>query len=126
MSAPRGLILYAHGARDPRWAAPFAAVAERVRARSPGLEVRLAFLELMAPDLADAGRSLAAAGCERVDVLPLFLGAGGHVRKDIPAGLAALAAAWPAVRWQLHPAIGEDETLIEAMASIALARTMME
>lgn len=122
----RGLILYAHGARDPRWAAPFTAVAERVQSRSPGLEVRLAFLELMAPGLAEAGRSLAEAGCERVDVLPLFLGAGGHVRKDIPAGIAALEAAWPAVRWRLHAAVGEDEALVEAMAAIALARTAVE
>lgn len=122
----RGLILYAHGARDPRWAEPFVALAGRVRERSPGLEVRLAFLEMMTPGLAEAGRSLADAGCTRVDVLPLFLGAGGHVRKDIPAGIAALNAAWPAVRWQLHPAIGEDDALIEAMATIALARTAVE
>jgi sirohydrochlorin ferrochelatase len=34
MDAPmtQGLILFAHGARDPRWAAPFEAVAARVRA----------------------------------------------------------------------------------------------
>ncbi len=125
-AARRGLILYAHGARDPRWAEPFAAVAARVQARAPELAVRLAFLELMRPDLAEAGRSLAEAGCERVDLLPLFLGAGGHVRKDIPAGLAALAAAWPAVRWRLHPAVGEDEALIDAMAAIAVTRTTME
>jgi sirohydrochlorin cobaltochelatase len=30
-----GLILFAHGARDPRWAAPFEAVAARIRAQRP-------------------------------------------------------------------------------------------
>ena len=35
---------------------------------------------------------LVAAGCRAVDVVPLFLGAGGHVRKDIPVLMAQLQA----------------------------------
>jgi sirohydrochlorin cobaltochelatase len=115
----RGLILLAHGARDPKWAAPFEATAEAVRRDHPGREVRNAFLEFMAPDLVAAGEALAHAGCTAVDVLPMFLGAGGHVRKDVPELLARLQAAWPAVHWQLHPTIGESPLLIDAMARIA-------
>jgi sirohydrochlorin cobaltochelatase len=117
----RGVILFAHGARDPRWAEPFEEVARRIRARAPGTEVRLAFLELMSPALPEAGRELAEAGCLQIDVLPLFLGAGGHVRKDLPVLMAALAAAHPAVRWQLRNAVGESDAVIEAMAMVALA-----
>jgi sirohydrochlorin cobaltochelatase len=116
----RGLLLFAHGARDPRWAAPFEAVAARVRARAPDVEVQLAFLELMAPDLPEAGRALAGAGCEHVDVVPLFLGAGGHVRNDLPALVEGLAAACPAVRWRLQTAVGEADAVIDAMALVAL------
>ena len=76
-----GLILFAHGARDPRWAAPFEAVAARVRAQRPEVAVRLAFLEIMSPSLPDAGAELAAQGCQNLQVLPLFLGAGGHVEE---------------------------------------------
>ena len=119
----RALILFAHGARDPRWAEPFEEVARRVRSRSPALAVRLAFLELMTPRLIDAGSELAAAGCTRVDVVPLFLGAGGHVRKDLPALLAELGDAHPQVRWQLQRAIGEIDGVIDAMAAAALAAT---
>ena len=32
----RGLILLAHGARDPAWAGPFEAVVARMRERAPG------------------------------------------------------------------------------------------
>ena len=53
-----GLILFAHGSRDPRWAEPFEAILEAIRARSPALPVRLAFLELMSPDLAAAADAL--------------------------------------------------------------------
>lgn len=117
----QGLLLFAHGARDPRWAAPFEAVQARVQALAPGLHVRLAYLELMSPSMQQAGQALAAEGCAAVTVVPLFLGAGGHVRQDVPARLAELAAAHPAVTWQLAPAIGELEPVIEAMARAAIA-----
>jgi sirohydrochlorin cobaltochelatase len=118
-----GLILFAHGARDPAWAAPFQAVAARVRHAQPAAEVRLAFLEFMAPALPEAGAALAAAGCTRVAVLPLFLGAGGHVRKDLPLLVDALRAAHPAVAFTLHGAVGEEDAVITAMAEAA-ARTL--
>ena len=120
MAMKRGLLLFAHGARDPRWAAPFDEVARRVRLAGPDVAVQLAFLEFMTPSLHVAGRDLVASGCMRVAVVPLFLGAGGHVRKDLPALLAALAEEFPAVRWSLQPAIGECDGVIEAMARAAV------
>jgi sirohydrochlorin cobaltochelatase len=54
-----------------------------------------------------------------VHVLPLFLGAGGHVRKDVPELAAALRAAHPQVGFALHPAIGEHDAVIAAMAAAA-------
>ncbi|WP_395700842.1 sirohydrochlorin chelatase [Aquabacterium sp.] len=120
-----GLLLFAHGARDPQWARPFEAVAAQCRARAPGRPVQLAFLEFMSPGLVAAGAQLAAAGCRRVDVLPLFLGAGGHVRKDIPALMAQLMAEHPQVQWTLHPAVGEAAAVIDAMAQVALAAAQL-
>jgi sirohydrochlorin cobaltochelatase len=116
----RGLLLFAHGARDPRWAEPFEAVAAAARRHQAGWSVQLAFLEFMTPSLLEAGLALAAAGCTRVDVVPLFLGAGGHVRKDLPLLLDQLRAAHPGVRWQLQRAIGEQDSVIAAMAHAAV------
>jgi sirohydrochlorin cobaltochelatase len=116
----QGLLLFAHGARDPRWALPFEDVARRVRAMRPGLALELAFLEFMSPDVLEGGRRLAAAGCLAVDVLPLFLGAGGHVRKDLPQWLLRLGVEHPSVQWRLRPAIGEADAVIAEMAAEAL------
>lgn len=115
------LILFAHGARDPRWAGPFEAVATQVRSERADVPVALAFLEFMSPTLAEAGAALAEAGARSVAVLPLFLGAGGHVRKDLPLLLDALRAAHPATRFTLAPAIGEVASVVAAMAQAALA-----
>ena len=119
----QGLLLFAHGARDPRWALPFEAVAERVRQRAPDVQVCLSFLEFMTPGLLEAGALLAAAGCGQVSVVPLFLGSGGHVRKDLPVLLAELSAAHRHVTWTLRQTIGEVDSVIDAMAAAALQAT---
>ena len=116
----RGLVLLAHGARDPLWAAPFEAVVERVRTKSPEAIVRLAFLELMTPDLEAAGYELADLGCTHVDVVPLFLGTGGHVRRDVPVQVERLRAAHAGVVWRLHDAVGETARVISALADAAI------
>ncbi len=115
-----GLILLAHGARDPAWATPFEAVAARVRTKAPEAIVRLAFLELMTPNLADVGAELAGLGCTRVDVVPVFLGMGGHVRRDVPAQLARLREVHAATVWTLHGALGETPHVIAALADAAV------
>ncbi|MBE7418073.1 MAG: CbiX/SirB N-terminal domain-containing protein [Burkholderiaceae bacterium] len=118
-TAPRGLVLFAHGARDPAWAAPFEAVLGRVRLLRPDARVMLAFLEIMLPDLADAAARLVAQGCRQITVVPLFLGTGGHVRRDLPQRLSALKAQYPGVDWLLIEPIGEHAEVIETIARVA-------
>jgi sirohydrochlorin cobaltochelatase len=124
-SAADGLLLFAHGARDPLWARPFEAVAQHCRdARGETAAERssvvLGFLEFMAPDLLGAGQALVSRGCRRVVVVPLFLGAGGHVRKDLPLLLTQLRCAHPGVDFALQPSVGESPLLVAAMAQVAL------
>jgi sirohydrochlorin cobaltochelatase len=115
-----GVLLFCHGARDPNWARPFETVLERVRERAPDVSVSLAFLEFMTPGLLQAGLVLAELGCTQVQVVPLFLGTGGHVRKDLPALIDQLRQAHPGVSWGVRPSIGESEGVIAAMADAAL------
>jgi sirohydrochlorin cobaltochelatase len=119
----RGLILFAHGAREAAWAAPFEAVAARVRVERHGWHVVLAYLELMQPALPAAAASLVQAGCTRVDIVPMFLGSGGHVRRDLPLLMHQLRERHPGVQWSLHGAIGEHPDVIDAMALAALDDT---
>ena len=117
----RALLLLAHGARDPRWAVPFETLAQRLRVLVPDIAVRLSYLEFLPPDLATAGAELARGGCQRVDVLPLFLGGGGHVRNDVPRLVHELAREYPHVEWFTHATIGEVDSVIDAMARACLA-----
>lgn len=123
-----GILLFAHGARDPAWAQPFEAAAETLRARAAaqGAEVTLAFLEFMSPTLPEAGSQLAAQGCNRITVVPMFLGAGGHVRKDLPRLMAEMAEQHPQVQWRLSAAVGETDILIQALSEAAWSLAQRE
>lgn len=115
-----GLLLFAHGARDPAWAAPFQAIAAELQNRRPGLPLALAYLELMTPDLATAAGALVALGCQRIQIVPMFLGSSGHVRRDVPPQVEALRREYPGVLFLLHDAIGEQPSVIRAMAAATL------
>ena len=107
------VILFAHGSRDPEWARPFEKIRDAVS--RCGLEVRLAFLELMQPSLAEALRDLEANGAESIRVVPVFLGYGGHIKKDLPA---LVAAANPKAKVTIDAPVGEQQDVIEAIAAL--------
>lgn len=120
-TARHGLILFAHGARDARWAEPFERLADKLRAlRGLDAPVALAFLELMKPDLATAVAEQATAGCTSITVVPVFFGQGGHVRSDLPQMLDACRAAHPGVRIRASVPVGEDDAVLDALAQYCL------
>ena len=116
----RGIILFAHGSRDPLWRAPVEAVAQRIRQLSPGDLVACAYLELCEPDLLSAATDLIAEGALSIRPFPLFLGTGKHAREDLPVLLTQLRLATPGVPIELLPAVGEHPLLLDLMARIAL------
>ena len=111
-----GLILFAHGARDPRWAVPFERLQVLTQAQRPDWQVALAFLELMMPSLPDTASRMVEAGVTQITLAPLFLGPGGHLRNDFPLLLDALRTRYPQVQFATLPALGESETLLAAIA----------
>lgn len=115
-----GLVLYAHGARDPRWAEPFEQLRDRVAAMAPDRMVILAFLEHLAPDLSAAMAEIDREGIDRVRVVPLFFGRGGHLREDFPRQLEQARASYPSVSVEVTEAAGEDEAVQAALATFAL------
>ncbi len=117
----RAVVLFGHGSRDERWAEPFHRIAAAVRAAAPDLAVELAFLELMTPDLETAVHGLAAAGATSIRIVPLFLGQGGHLRKDIPAIVSGISESLPGVSVELSPAAGDDQGVIAALAAFCVA-----
>lgn len=121
ISAKRALILLAHGARNPDWAAPFKRVQQIVQSNQSDAVVKLAFLEFMQPDLSAVVQQLVQEGCADIVVVPLFLGQSGHVLRDVPPLLAELQQEFPVVSMRLAKAAGEDAGVLEAMAAYCVS-----
>jgi sirohydrochlorin cobaltochelatase len=117
-----GMVLFGHGARDPRWAEPFERLAAKLRATRSD-PVSLAFLELMTPDLPTAVAALAADGCDAVTVVPVFFGQGGHVRRDLPRVIDECRAAHPALKIHCATAVGEDDAVLDAVADYCIRQS---
>jgi sirohydrochlorin cobaltochelatase len=118
--AQRALVLFAHGARAASWAAPFERLRALVQARMPQVPVSLAFLELMEPRLPAHVAALATEGVTAVTVVPVFLGQGGHVLRDLPLMVEQLKADLPDVEIDVAGAVGEDAAVLEAMATYCI------
>jgi sirohydrochlorin cobaltochelatase len=117
----RALILFAHGARAASWAAPFQRLRELTARQRPDVAVSLAFLELMEPRLPDEAAALIARGVRDITIVPVFLGQGGHLLRDLPLLVEGLRAAHPGVAISTVPAVGEDPGVLAAMASYCLS-----
>ena len=116
----QAIVLLAHGSRDPQWREPVETVARRIALQAPDRPVRCAYLELATPDLQTAAAELVAEGATALQVLPLFLGMGHHVREDLPRRVAQLQAAFPQVPVSLRQAVGQHDWLIDTLTRIAL------
>lgn len=114
------LVLFAHGARDPRWATPFQRLQKMTQESRPDVAVELAFLELMKPSLPDLMAQLVREGCQSVTVVPVFLGQGGHVQRDLPVLAEQIRTTYPDLEFNIKNAVGEDEAVLMAIRDYCL------
>lgn len=114
------VILFAHGARDPAWANPFHALRDALLRAQPARRVEIAYLELMSPSLPDLVAELAGQGHVEIVVVPVFLGRGGHLRRDFPVLMEQAKSLSPRVSLRATPAVGELPAVIAAMSGAIL------
>lgn len=117
----KALILFAHGARAASWAAPFERLRTLTQARMPDVPVSLAFLELMEPRLPAQVAELVAAGVTGMTIVPVFLGQGGHLLRDLPLMVDQLQEDHPQLTIEVAGAVGEDPDVIRAMTDYCVA-----
>jgi sirohydrochlorin ferrochelatase len=115
------LLLIAHGSREPEANADLRHVAEALRRRGGYAWVEAAFLELAEPDADTGAARCVAHGTERVILVPYFLSAGVHVRRDLDAIRRRLAERYPAVEFRLAEPLGRHPLLIDVVAERARA-----
>ncbi len=114
MSAKNAILLIAHGSRQADANADLEYVADCLRQRGEAIVVA-SFLELAEPGIEEGGRRCVQRGADRVVLMPHFLSAGIHVRRDLTAAREDLAREFPGVTFVLAEPLGRHPLLVEVV-----------
>jgi sirohydrochlorin ferrochelatase len=112
------LLLIAHGSRQPAANDDLRHVAEAMRQRGYPIVVS-SFLELAEPGIEAGGARCVAQGALRVVLVPYFLSAGVHVRRDLTQARDRLATRFPGVEFCLAEPLGRHPLLLDVVEARA-------
>ena len=112
------VILLAHGSRDEAWREGFEQLADSLAGSLGEGRVRPAYLQLAGPTLLDAVTAAAEEGFRQIAVLPLFIAAGGHVMRDVPAQVSSVQEQWNDLRITILPRVGEAPGFVELVGRL--------
>ena len=116
----KAILLYGHGARNKEWARPFELIRAAIKARDPRALVEPGFLELMRPTCDEGVACLVDQGATRIVVVPIFMAAGSHVKKDLPRLAADAMDRHAGLEIVLAAPVGEADSVLTAMADYAI------
>lgn len=117
----KGIILFGHGSRTAEYIRPFERIRDAMASQQPDAVVELGFLELTRPSLDESIECLVGRGVTSISVVPIFIGPGRHVLKDLPQLAANAMDRHPTLEIALASPVGEAQEVIDAMAKFALA-----
>ena len=119
-------VLLAHGSRDPKWQAPFEAIAETIKKKDQessdsikATRIELSYMELCEPSLEQVCEDLAKDGYQIINVYPLFFAAGRHLRIDVPLQLKDIEKKL-GIQTKLHRPVGQEESVQAAITQVIL------
>jgi sirohydrochlorin ferrochelatase len=105
------VLLVAHGSREASANGDLCDLAARLAAAGEYPIVEPCFLELAEPNIATGGERCVARGATRVLIVPYFLSAGVHLRRDLTAARDEMARRFPKVEFRLGSPLGPHPLL---------------
>ncbi|MFL5243026.1 MAG: sirohydrochlorin chelatase [Gemmataceae bacterium] len=109
------LQLIAHGSRQADANADLAFLADELKRQGEFPIVEASYLELAEPSIDAGGALCVEQGAERVVLLPYFLSAGVHVRRDLADARDRLAARFLNVEFRLAEPLGRHPLLVNVV-----------
>jgi sirohydrochlorin ferrochelatase len=113
------LLLIAHGSRHNAANADLDHLVRELRERGHFPVVEASFLELAEPTVEQGAARCVEQGAVRIVMLPYFLSAGVHVRRDLAALRDMLSRKCPRVEVRLAEPLGRHPLLAEVVAQRA-------
>jgi sirohydrochlorin ferrochelatase len=112
-----GVIVFAHGSRIESANEAVRSVAAGLADGTGNRDVLAAFLELGEPSLQRAADRLAAAGADRIVILPYFLTLGLHMDRDLPRIVEQICQTHPGLDVVVAPPLDGHPALIQILTA---------
>jgi len=117
--AGAALVLFGHGSLLCGSDEPMRKHAGHLKEKGEWVDVQVGFLNYSEPPIEEAVERCIAGGAGHIVIAPYFLVAGKFVTVDLPARIATVKAAYPAVRFTVAQALEDVDGLLDVVASLA-------
>jgi sirohydrochlorin ferrochelatase len=114
----KAILYIGHGTRSKKGAVEIRAFMERVKARIDVPIQELSFLELTEPLIEEGFETCVERGATEIDVVPLFLLAAGHIKRDIPEALSPIIAKYPTIPVKIKNPFGVQDVILDGVAEL--------
>ncbi len=109
----KAILLIAHGSRRQEANQELVELAQRLKQHQPYPIIEPSYLELAEPDIVAGGSACVSRGAGCVLMVPYFLSAGMHIRRDLTEARDTLRQQFPDVEFHLGPPLGPHPLLDE-------------
>ncbi|MCH7729502.1 MAG: sirohydrochlorin chelatase [Planctomycetes bacterium] len=109
----RGVLLVGHGTRHEKGRGEFLETAKLVASRLRTEIVRSCFLELAEPNMREGISQLVHDGAESIVVVPVFLFAAQHWKRDIPNEIKAAQRTHPNLQIRMARHLGDHQAVMQ-------------
>jgi sirohydrochlorin ferrochelatase len=114
----KAILYIGHGTRSKKGAEEAVSFIKRVMARIDVPIQEISFLELSNPGIEEGFRQCVERGATEITVIPLFLLAAGHIKKDIPHALASHREKYPTIQVHVIEPFGVQEKILNGIAEL--------
>jgi sirohydrochlorin ferrochelatase len=114
----KAILYIGHGTRSKKGAVEIRAFIESVKARIDVPIQELSFLELTEPLIEEGFETCVERGATEIDVVPLFLLAAGHIKRDIPEALSPIIAKYPTIPVKIKNPFGVQDVILDGVAEL--------
>lgn len=114
----KAILYIGHGTRSKKGAEEAKSFLQKVMNRVNVPIQEISFLELTEPSIDEGFRRCIERGATEITVVPIFLLAAGHIKKDIPEALSSLRGRFPNVQINVRNPLGVQERILDAISEL--------
>ncbi|MCL6570518.1 MAG: sirohydrochlorin chelatase [Bacillus sp. (in: Bacteria)] len=114
----KAILYIGHGTRSKKGAEEAVSFIKRVMARIDVPIQEISFLELTNPGIEEGFRQCVERGATEITVIPLFLLAAGHIKKDIPHALVSIREKYPTIQVHVIEPFGVQGKILNGIAEL--------